>query len=456
MIMGHVEAGDVPEEIVTEDGEILRLEKRDGKFVATRGNRRELDRLGNRSATPWTTKQLECFRCGRTGHTRPNCTWKTHKHGGPPKPLPPHKRAAAGNLEDSQMSSGEPPAKIISCLEVNALDAEVEDWKFLFLKQATADADQFIQNQTSEEVEDEWSQYLREEEALAQSVEQMAYDPWFEAENDPWSQTSAPATPAKPPQCQSTSPYACVFRPFDPSLLPPIHLRTPLFGSAPPEEDEVMEWTPPPVHRVDSLDKTHADTQTVPVATCDEGTQTDDDHEFYECEDLAPEAVKLPMDLNMFDLDLVACDKPGYVEVKVTMDSGAAEPVCAPETFPGVTVNPSVGSQAGQIYLGPGKERIPNEGEIKPEVLLEDNAAGSMTFQAAQVRKPLMAVSSVNDKGHLVLFDLLGSFLVPASAPEVPQIRALIQQVQGKLRLHRENGVFHMKTWRKAFSRPEK
>ena len=79
-----------------------------------------------------------------------------------------------------------------------------------------------------------------------------------------------------------------------------------------------------------------------------------------------------------------------------------------------------------------------------------------MIFQAAQVRKPLLAVSSVNDKGHLVLFDLAGSYLVPANAPEVVQIRALVERAKGKINLHRKNGVFHMKAWRKAapFHRP--
>ena len=64
-----------------------------------------------------------------------------------------------------------------------------------------------------------------------------------------------------------------------------------------------------------------------------------------------------------------------------------------------------------------------------------------------------MAVSSVNDKGHMVLFDLEGSYMIPAGAPELTQIRHLVQQVLGKIPLHRENGVFHMKTWREVFPR---
>ena len=89
------------------------------------------------------------------------------------------------------------------------------------------------------------------------------------------------------------------------------------------------------------------------------------------------------------------------------------------------------------MYVGPGSERIPNEGQFKSTVLLEDGGSGSFTFQAAQVRKPLMAASSVNDKGHLVLFDLEGSFLIPSQA-----LRELVSQAQGTVTLHRENGIF--------------
>ena len=60
-----------------------------------------------------------------------------------------------------------------------------------------------------------------------------------------------------------------------------------------------------------------------------------------------------------------------------------------------------------------------------------------------------MAVSSVNDKGNLVVFDDAGSFILPRSNKELIQkIRALVQQVPDKVKLHRKNGVFHVKAWK--------
>ena len=321
------------------------------------------------------------------------------------------------------------------------------DWKHLFLKQAAAEADRFMQNPELPDDEDEWAHYLREEERVSAEAEERACDPWACGQCDPWSQPT-------PPQIQSPPAWTYVYRPFDPSTLPPVHLRTPLFGSVPATEPEVLDWTPLSADEpAEYLLRAEVSTQTQLGESHEVAIQTGDAEEFYDCSEFNADETR---ELNMVDLDLAVCEKPGYVEVKVTMDSGAAEPVSAPETFPGVEVTPSAGSIAGQMYLGPGKERIPNEGQIKPELLLEDDAPGSMTFQAAQVRKPLMAVSSVNDKGHLVLFDNAGSFLIPSSAPEVALIRTLVQQAKGKLRMHRENGVFHLKTWRKAFARPEK
>ena len=87
---------------------------------------------------------------------------------------------------------------------------------------------------------------------------------------------------------------------------------------------------------------------------------------------------------------------------------------------------------------------------------LEDGRLTNSTYQAASVRKPLMAVSSVNDKGNLVLFDNQGSFIIPGSNKAlINQIRALVKKVPDKVNLHRQNGVFHMKAWKlkPAFAR---
>ena len=89
-------------EIVTEDGEVLRLERRNGKPVAVR------TRPGSRGSPPSRTpeREAECHACGKKGHFRRNCRSTRHKDGGPIRPPPPP-RKGAGNLEEEGESSKE-------------------------------------------------------------------------------------------------------------------------------------------------------------------------------------------------------------------------------------------------------------------------------------------------------------------------------------------------------------
>ena len=67
-----------------------------------------------------------------------------------------------------------------------------------------------------------------------------------------------------------------------------------------------------------------------------------------------------------------------------------------------------------------------------------------MTFQDAKVRKPLAAVSAINDKGNLVIFDNEGSFIIPDGSPEVQELRALVKTIKDKIQMERRNNVFVM------------
>ena len=101
------------------------------------------------------------------------------------------------------------------------------------------------------------------------------------------------------------------------------------------------------------------------------------------------------------------------------------------------------------MYVGPGNEKIPNEGQFIAPMRLDDGRMTQSIYQAARVRKPLMAVSSVNDKGNVVIFDEKGSFILPSGNKDlINQLRALVQKVPDKVKLHRKNGVFHMRAWK--------
>ena len=73
-----------------------------------------------------------------------------------------------------------------------------------------------------------------------------------------------------------------------------------------------------------------------------------------------------------------------------------------------------------------------------------------LLFQAAKVRKPLVAVSATVDKGNLVIFDAEehdGGCVIPSTAPEIAMIRQLVQQVTQHIKLERKNGVYLLRNW---------
>ena len=101
------------------------------------------------------------------------------------------------------------------------------------------------------------------------------------------------------------------------------------------------------------------------------------------------------------------------------------------------------------MFLGAGNEKIPNQGQINPLMAVESGGIARIPFQAAKVWKPLLAVSACNGKGNPGWFDGHNSYLFPAGAPELVEIRKLIKQMKGKIKLHMANGVYTMRTWKK-------
>ena len=90
---------------------------------------------------------------------------------------------------------------------------------------------------------------------------------------------------------------------------------------------------------------------------------------------------------------------------------------------------------------------MPNLGQKTIPLLTENGAARMATFQAAPVRKPLMAVSASCDAGQMVLFDNDGSYLIERESPEGREIRRLARQCIAKIALERKGGVYTLPAW---------
>ena len=164
------------------------------------------------------------------------------------------------------------------------------------------------------------------------------------------------------------------------------------------------------------------------------------------------------MDLNAVTIGNMSIDsKPVATDGErgryreVTVDCGAGESVVNPDEWPNIDLKPSKGSVKGQRYVGPGGEKIDNLGELTVKVRTERHGGGDIssrkTFQGAKVRKPLLALSGVIDKGYIVVFDGSGSFTLPNSCARVASVRKAITGVQGRMPRHAKNGVFVLRTW---------
>jgi hypothetical protein len=166
-------------------------------------------------------------------------------------------------------------------------------------------------------------------------------------------------------------------------------------------------------------------------------------------------------ELELYAIDAMDVERNGWNRFDIVVDSGAAQSVADGNLWPNIARTESVGSRNGAVYLGPGKERIPNRGQKTMNVKTTgSNTVRKMTFQDAAIRKPLAAVSGITEKGNVVLFDKRGSFIAPEDAPEVKTIRELIRQVKNRIELEEKNGIYIMPIWvqnseaAEVFSRP--
>ena len=433
-------------EIFSEDGELLRLERRNGKQVVVRPTQPSGGKTQGRTAT----KKDECWKCGRPGHFGRDCRSKTHKDGGPlRKPTP---RRPAGNLENEEEEESAEPGEVqVGTLELNALSLIESD-------------------HSSDDGCTAWSDWMQD----------PVMDPWQCSPCE-----SSPPQAFKLPtlkdlykwtdictHCDKAGVYAKVISKLRPEQFPKLNVpvtkpvlpprytpQTPMPTGPPrtitlsscvpePPEEEVLEWIP------EASSSPTTNTSISPRPCCcfhclhkqckvDFAISAQVRREL----PVQPEHEDIVLELN--NVELTSEEKLKYDRVEVTLDSGAGAPVANPDDFPGCVVTDSPGSLAGQVYVGPGNEKIPNEGQFVAPMRLEDGRMTQSTYQAARVRKPLMAVSSVNDKGNLVMFDDQGSFIIPGGNKSlITQIRALVQKVPDKVKLHRKNGVFHMKAWK--------
>ena len=101
-----------------------------------------------------------------------------------------------------------------------------------------------------------------------------------------------------------------------------------------------------------------------------------------------------------------------------------------------------------QVYANASGGLMPNQGQMKPRLLLETGHLGNFCFQNVEpVKKPLLAVSDVNEKGNIGFFDGHNSSIICGTPAEMEALRKLVASIKTKVPLHYTNGTYKMKAW---------
>ena len=112
------------------------------------------------------------------------------------------------------------------------------------------------------------------------------------------------------------------------------------------------------------------------------------------------------------------------VRVRAAMDSGALDAVAPPSMAPGVAIQDSAGSRMGQHYGSASSHRIPNLGEQRITGVVPGGAERAMTFQVAEVTRPLLSVGRICDRGNVVTFGSSGGVITDlVTGEETPFVR---------------------------------
>ena len=97
----------------------------------------------------------------------------------------------------------------------------------------------------------------------------------------------------------------------------------------------------------------------------------------------------------------------------------------------------SEGSRRGQVYHSASGDRLPNRGQKELDVVTEEGDKFRMTYQIADITKPLLSVGAATDAGdgrNYVVFHRTGGWI---AKPELGT----------RTHFSRKDGVYMLQTW---------
>ena len=84
-------------------------------------------------------------------------------------------------------------------------------------------------------------------------------------------------------------------------------------------------------------------------------------------------------------------------------------------------------------------------GQRNIKALTNEGEVVAMTWQVADIKRPLASIGRICDAGNTAIFTKLGWYIVPEGT-----VRNLINQIEDNgtmLKMNRENGMYHFDLW---------
>ena len=102
----------------------------------------------------------------------------------------------------------------------------------------------------------------------------------------------------------------------------------------------------------------------------------------------------------------------GFKKVEVLVDSGAAASVMPERYVEDHEIVKGEAARKGVHYVAADGARIPNLGEVKVRLLTKEKEKPTVTFQVADVHKPILSVAALTAQGHKVNFQRDGGAII--------------------------------------------
>ena len=113
----------------------------------------------------------------------------------------------------------------------------------------------------------------------------------------------------------------------------------------------------------------------------------------------------------------------GWTRIASVVGSGCVEHVGPPEMAPDIAIAPSVGASRGQTYSVANGEDLDNLGQKTLAAHTAEGQSGPVTFQMANVTRPLFSVGQACDDGNLVIFGSMGGMILNVNTHQVSSFK---------------------------------